>query len=135
MSPERFRGPAYAAEFETALSSFIRLVESLTDEQWGRVGRNYPQRLNDEDEQRSVGVIAHHVAISMDGMMGRIQALVDGQPLPPAGSGPLLQALQSVGIENARHTAEHAGVTKEEVLRETSSSKTSRSWGVQTGKR
>jgi hypothetical protein len=81
------------------------------------VGRNYPQRLGDEDKRRSVGVIAHHVAISMDGIMGRIQALVDGQPLRPAGSGQLRQALQAVEVENARHAAEHAGVTKQEVLR------------------
>jgi hypothetical protein len=107
----------FPTQFETALEEFIRLIESLTDEQWPRVGRNYPQRLNDEDENRPVGVIAHHVAISTDEIMGRIQAMVDGRPLPPPGSSQLRQALQEVASENARHAADHAGVTKEEVLR------------------
>jgi hypothetical protein len=104
------RGTRYAAEFEAAMEEFIHLVESLTDEQWLRVGRNYPQRLNDEDEHRTVGVIAHHVATSADGIMGRIQALVDGRPLPPpVGSG-------AVSNVNAQHAIEHAGVTKGDVL-------------------
>ncbi len=117
MVSNKFRGSRYAAEFEAALEEFIRLVESLTDEQWARVGRNYPERLNDEDEHRTIGVIAHHVAISAAGIMGRIQALIDGRLLPPASSGRLRQALQAVSSENARLAAEHAFVTKEEVLR------------------
>ncbi len=111
------RAERYAAVFEAAHDEFVRLVESLTAEQWGRVGRNYPQRLNDEDENRTVGVIAHHVASSASWIMERIQALVDGRPLPPVGSGTPSQARQGMSGQNARHAADHAGVTKEEVLR------------------
>jgi hypothetical protein len=111
------RASHYAAEFETTLAEFIRLVESLNDEQWKRVGRNYPQRLNDEDENRPVGVIAHHVAVTAKGMMGRIQALAEGRPLPPVGSGTQSQPVQAFSTWNAQHAAEHANVTKEEVLR------------------
>jgi hypothetical protein len=111
------RSSRYAAEFETTLAEFIRLIESLTDEQWTLVGRNYPQRLNDEDENRTIGVIAHHVAVSGAGIMKRIQALAEGRPLPPIGSGTQNQALQAISHGNAQHAAEHANVTKEEVLR------------------
>ena len=110
------RASRYAAEFEATLTEFIRLVESLTDEQWTRVGRNYPQRLNDEDENRPVGVIAHHVAVSAAGMIGRIQALAEGRPLPPIGSSTQNQVVQAMSKGNAQHAAEHANVTKEEVL-------------------
>ena len=58
------RSARYAADFEAAQEELITLLESLTDEQWRMVGRNYPQRLNDEDEDRPIGVIAHHVAVT-----------------------------------------------------------------------
>jgi hypothetical protein len=117
MVPNSFRAARYAAEFEAALEDFARLVEYLTDEQWARVGRNYPERQGEEDENRTGGIIAYHVAVPADGMMGRIQALVDGRPLPTVGSGQLRQALQVVARENARHAVEHTGVTKEAMLR------------------
>lgn len=106
-APESPRAAQYAAAFEAAQAEFIRLVESLADEQWRRLGRNFPQRFNDEDEQRSVGVIAHHVAINTPWIMDRIQRMLEGRPLPPAD----FQQL------NAQHAAEHSGVSREEVLR------------------
>jgi len=104
------RAARYAAEFEAAQERLIRRLESLTDEQWRRPGRNYPQRLNQEDERRTVGVIAHHVAIAAPRLLERIQALAEGRPLPPL-------APEAVSRDNDRHAAEHAGVTREEVLR------------------
>lgn len=100
------RSHRLAEQFEEAHRSFVRLVESLDDEQWRRVGRNYPKRLNDEDEGRPVGVIAHHVAVTGPKLLGRIQDLLQGRPSSPVD----VQA-------NARHAAEHADVTREEVLR------------------
>ena len=105
-APQTSRAAGYAAAFEAAQNEFIRLVESLTDEQWREVGRNYPQRLNDEDEQRSVGVIAHHVAVNTPWIMERIEAMLEGRPLQPV----------DIGLLNARHAAEHGGVTRAEVL-------------------
>lgn len=101
------RSARYAAEFEAAQDEFIRLVESLSPEQWRRPGRNYPSRLNDEDEDRTVGVIAHHVAVSGPTIIERIQLMVAGRALPPAD----FRAL------NARHAAEQADVSKDDVLR------------------
>ena len=104
-APQTSRAAQYAAAFEAAQNEFIRLVESLTDEQWREVGRNYPQRLNDEDEQRSVRVIAH-VAVNTPWIMERIEAMLEGRPL---------QAVD-IGVLNARHAAAHGGVTRAEVL-------------------
>src|SRR6266567_2180291 len=71
------RSAALANQFEAAQKSFIRLVESLSEEQWWFQGVNTPGiRLNDEDETRRVGVIAHHVASSQPWIMGRIRAIL-----------------------------------------------------------
>lgn len=97
-----------AARFETAQEEFERLLESLTDAQWHTVGANHPTRINEEDEGREVGVIAHHVAVSGPFIMARVQAVLEGHPLPPAN----IQDL------NAKHAAEHAGVTRDQVVEE-----------------
>ena len=102
------RSAEFADRFEAAQDEFIRLIESLDDERWQRVGKNYPQRVNDEDEQRTVGVIAHHVATSGPFILERIQLMAAGTLLPPVGNFREL---------NARHAAENAGVTRDEVLR------------------
>jgi hypothetical protein len=105
-TPQGSRAARYAAEFEAAQRDLIRVIESLSDEQWRLVGRNFPQRLNDEDEHRSVGVIAHHVAVNTPSILDRIERVLDGRPLPPADFGAL----------NARHASEHADVSRDEVL-------------------
>jgi hypothetical protein len=101
------RSARYAAEFEAAQDAFIRLVESLTEAQWRLPGRNYPERLNGEDEGRPVGVIAHHVAVSEPFVMDRILGMLEGRQLSPV----------DIRGDNARHAAEQAEVGKEEVLR------------------
>ena len=105
-APQGSRAAQYAAEFEAAQHDLIRAIESLSDEQWRLVGRNYPQRLNNEDEHRSVGVIAHHVAITTPRTLDRIERVLDGRPLPQSD----FQAL------NARHASEYADVSRDEVL-------------------
>jgi DinB family protein len=106
-TPTHVRSAQYAEHFEAAQDEFIRLVESLDDEQWHLVGKNYPERLNDEDEGRPVGVIAHHVATNGDWITERIQTMLAGGPLAPVN----IQAI------NSEHARSHAGVTKDEVLR------------------
>ena len=102
------RSAEFADRFEAAQDAFIRLIESLDNEQWKRVGSNYPQRVNDEDEGRTVGVIAHHAATSGPFILERIQLMAAGKSLPPAADFREL---------NARHAVENAGVTRDEVLR------------------
>jgi len=101
------RSARLAGQFEAAQESFIRLVESLTVEHWRMTGKNTPElRINNEDESRFVGVIAHHVAVNQDWIMSRIKAIVDDQPTPPVDFKEI----------NARHANEHAPATRAEVL-------------------
>ena len=98
----------YAEQFEAAQQALIRLLEPLTDAQWARVGKNFPQRVNEEDERRPVGVIAHHVAVSGPFIMDRITLMAEGKPLPQP---------RDFKEVNAEHAAENASVSKDEVLR------------------
>jgi hypothetical protein len=101
------RSAQLATQFETAQNDFIRLIESLTDEQWRLPGKNHPKRINDEDEGRTVNVIAHHVAISGDWIVNRIQLILEGRPLPPVNFREI----------NAEHAAKQADISREVVLR------------------
>lgn len=96
-----------ARELQTSLDSLIALVEGLTEEQWRRPGKNFPEQLNGEDERRPVGVIAHHVAYWGPGILERTQAIADGRQPPPA---------PDFNATNAEHAREHAGTGKDEVL-------------------
>ncbi len=53
-----------------------------------------------------MAVIAHHVAVSGDWIMKRIEAILHDQPTPPV----------DFKVINAEHAIKHATVTKEEVL-------------------
>ena len=100
------RAAKYADDFVAAQREFIELVESLSDDQWHAVGKNYPERINDTDESRTVGVIAHHVASSEQFIIDRIYQMLEGRPLPPV----------NFTESNARHAAQKSGVTPEEVV-------------------
>jgi DinB superfamily len=101
------RSERIADEFEAAQEGFIRLLESLTNEQWRMRGRNTPgQRINDEDEARPLGVIAHHVAVNEEVIMGRIEAVMRDAPTQPV----------DFKVINAKHANEYADTTKAEVV-------------------
>ena len=101
------RSESLAGQFETSLENFVHVVESLTNEQWRMRGRNTPgMRINDEDEARPLGVIAHHVAVNLNVIMGRIQAVVRDAPTPPIDFKQI----------NAKHANEYADTTKSEVV-------------------
>jgi hypothetical protein len=102
------RSGRLADQFEAAQERFIQVVESLTNEQWRMRGKNTPgQRINDEDEARPLGVIAHHVAVNQNVIMGRIKAVLGDQPTPPV----------DFKQVNARHANEYADVGKAQVVR------------------
>jgi len=104
---EQSRSGRLADQFEAAHDGFIRVVESLTSEQWRMRGRNTPgMRINDEDEARPLGAIAHHVAVNEEVIMGRIQLVLRDAPTPPVDFKQI----------NARHANEYADTTKEAVL-------------------
>lgn len=101
------RSEHFATQFEAVQDEFIHLIDSLTDKQWTLIGKNHPKRMNDEDEGRPVGVIAHHVAITGDFIIDRIQRMLDERPL----------AQVDFREVNQKHASEHEGVTRAEVLR------------------
>jgi hypothetical protein len=101
------RSAELASQYEASHDEFARLVESLTENQWHLTGKNYPQRIGEEDEGRRVGVIAHHVATNGDWIVQRIQTMLAGGPLAPVNQREI----------NAEHARNNAGVTRDEVLR------------------
>jgi DinB family protein len=101
------RSESLADQFEISLANFVRVIDSLTSDQWRMRGRNTPgMRINDEDEARPLGVIAHHVAVNLNVIMGRIQSAIHDQATPPV----------DFKQVNARHANEYADTTKAEVL-------------------
>jgi hypothetical protein len=101
------RSESLADQFESSLQNFVRVIESLNNDQWRMRGRNTPgMRINDEDEARPLGVIAHHVAVNLNVIMGRIETAMREQQAPP------LDFKQV----NARHANEYADTTKAQVL-------------------
>lgn len=101
------RSGRLADRFEETLENFIGVVEGLNADQWRLRGRNTPgMRINEEDEARPVGVIAHHVAVNLKVIMGRIQAVLHDEPTPPANFKEI----------NKRHANEFADTTKGEVV-------------------
>ena len=101
------RSAQLAEQYEVAHDEFVRLVEALSEDQWQVTGKNYPQRIGDEDEGRRVGIIAHHVATNGDWIVQRIQTMLAGGPLAPVNQREI----------NAEHARNNAGVTRAEVLR------------------
>src|ERR1700738_1679698 len=95
------RSSLLAEQYEAAHDEFVSLLESLTEQQWHLIGKNYPQRINEEDEGRTVGVIAHHVATNGDYITERIQTMLAGGPLAPINQSP-------DNSENCRLTANAA---------------------------
>ena len=93
------RAQALAEQFEQANNEAIAAVERCSDEQWRR---------HIESENRSVGVVMHHVAIAHPVIAEWVTAAARGQ---------------DVGIErgridqfNAQHAREQATCTKAETL-------------------
>jgi uncharacterized damage-inducible protein DinB len=93
------RAQALADQFEQANNEAIAAVEGCSDEQWRR---------HVEAENRSVGVVMHHVAIAHPLIAAWVTAAARGQ---------------DVGVErgridqfNAQHACEQATCTKAEML-------------------
>ena len=107
MSTTNIRSAELSEQYEVAHDEFVRLVESLSDDQWHQAGKNFPRRIDNEDENRPVGVIAHHVATNGDWIMQRIQTMLAGGPLAPVNQ-------REINAEQARA---HANASKDEVLR------------------
>lgn len=94
------RSEALAAQFEQVNSRMIAAVQQCSTLDWRKLCAG---------EERTVGVIAHHAATSHLGVMGFIQLIAAGEPLPELSEDVLNQG-------NALHAIEHADCTPQEVL-------------------
>lgn len=89
---------ALAAEVAGANEALIDAVRQCSDEDWRR---------HSASEGRSVGVLAHHVALAYGPIAGMAQAVADGQA-------PRLPSQDQLDEMNAHHAAEAAHVGREE---------------------
>ena len=89
-----------AARFEAINGELIAAVEGCSDEQW---------RQPCVDEERAVGVVAHHVAIVYPAFARMVGVFAAGETYTP-GSG-----MDKIHEMNAQHAKEQAGIGKAEV--------------------
>ena len=94
------RAQALATRFEQANADVIRAVEPLSDAQWGA---------QTAEEGWTVGVVAHHIAQSHQGVAGLAEMVASGKPVPPITWDVIHQG-------NATHARDHGHCTKPETL-------------------
>src|SRR5579859_3214602 len=87
------------AALEKTNADFTAFVEGLSDAQWHTLV---------PIEQRTVGVVAHHVAEGLVGTVGTMSLICNSQSLP--------FTVEQLNQGNAKHAMEHANVTKAETL-------------------
>jgi hypothetical protein len=94
------RGETFAKQFEAKAQEFTAALERLTEAEWKKVT---------SAEKWTVGVVAHHVAGSHQGLSGLVKMLADGKP------GPNLN-MDVIHAGNAKHAQEFANVSKADTL-------------------
>lgn len=94
------RAETLAKQFEAKAHEATAVVERLSDADWKKITTA---------EQWSVGVTAHHIAISHGIIAGIIKTIADGKP------GPNIE-MDAIHAMNARHAQEHAGCTRSETV-------------------
>ena len=94
------KGEALAKQFEAKVQDATALLEKPSDADWKKVT---------EAEKWSVGVTAHHVAGSLEGIANIIKAVVAGQSMGNF-------TMDMLHEMNAKHAQEHANCTKAETI-------------------
>jgi hypothetical protein len=93
---------AFATQLEQVNDEVIATVASCSDDDW---------RAWCEDEGRSVGMLAHHVAAGYRAEMEGMEAVLRGQPLPA-----IYQDRETLNRWNAQFALVHSQCTKAETL-------------------
>jgi uncharacterized damage-inducible protein DinB len=94
------KGEALAKQFEARVQDATALLEKLSDADWKKVT---------EAEKWSVGVTAHHVAGSHEGIANIIKAVVAGQSMGTF-------TMDMLHEMNAKHAKQHASCTRAETI-------------------
>ena len=94
------KGEALAKQFEAKAQEATAVLEKLSEVDWKKVT---------EAEKWSVGVTAHHVAGSHEGIAGIIKTVAAGQSMPNF----TMDALHAM---NAKHAQDFANVSKADTV-------------------
>lgn len=94
------RADVLADRVAQAHRELMALVEGLSETEWRTICPN---------ENRTVGVLVHHVASVLPGELGMIQAVASGQPV----TGVTPELLDQM---NAQHAEDYANCSREETL-------------------
>jgi hypothetical protein len=94
------RAETLAKKFEAKVDETTAVFEKLTDAEWKKVTAA---------EKWSVGVVAHHVASSHEGLGRLVKAIGSGQTLGN-------MTMDDIHAMNAKHAQEFASCTKAETL-------------------
>lgn len=97
----------FIAQFQANNAEYVAVVSGCSDDDWARAGA---------DDERTVGVIAFHMATVQGGLSGLIGAVVAGKPTNAPGS------IEEIDKMNADHARNHATVDQEEVVNALSAS-------------
>jgi hypothetical protein len=101
------RSETLAAELERVNGELVDYLRGLDSEQWLARGVNSPiMRYGDEDENRPVGTIAHHVASAYLRSVENLPLMANGQSMPRPQPG-----------SAARHAAENAEPDQADTIR------------------
>jgi hypothetical protein len=100
MSIHTSRASDLADQYSGAVSALLKVVEACTPAQWQMVCIN---------EQRTVGVLVHHLAVTSKLILGAIGEVAAGRPAPQF-------TQEQVDHQNARHAQENAHVEQAETL-------------------
>ena len=94
------RGDALADRLEQGARALAAFATSLTDAEW---------KVRTPHDGRAVGVVVHHVASVYPIEIRLAQTVADGKPVTGL-------TMDDIDAMNARHAAEHAGVTRQAAL-------------------
>jgi uncharacterized damage-inducible protein DinB len=89
-----------ARQYEAKVKDATAVMEKLSDADWKKTTAG---------EKWTVGVVAHHVATSHEGIANMIKTVASGQAMPSF-------TLDMLHAGNAKHAREHANATKAETL-------------------
>ena len=94
------RAEHLAQQFERAIAALSDVLAACSDEDW---------RKRCPDEERPVGVVAHHIAGGLHAQVTWLQMVANGQQLPPI-------TAEMIDETNASHAVKHAHHSREETL-------------------
>jgi hypothetical protein len=94
------KGETFAKQFEAKAQEAATVIEKLSDAEWKKVT---------SAEKWPVGVTAHHIASSHQGISGIMKSLADGK------GGPNIP-MEGLHQMNAQHAKDFANCTKSETL-------------------